>query len=187
MTIAVLGWGSLIWSPRELPLRGSWSPDGPALPIEFSRISPDGRLTLAVDPVAGAPVVTMWALSASETTNDAVRDLARREGCVERWIGYAEPATGEASCHQFPEQVDVSRDVLAWCEDARFDGVVWTALPVTFAERTGRPFTVARALDYLRSLKGERRSTALEYVRRAPDVVDTPVRRAFARDLRLSG
>ena len=37
--IAVVGWGSLIWDPRQLPVRSSWQPDGPELPVEFAYLS----------------------------------------------------------------------------------------------------------------------------------------------------
>jgi hypothetical protein len=43
MKIAIVGWGSLIWDPRDLHLATA------ILPIEFSRISDNGRLTLVVD------------------------------------------------------------------------------------------------------------------------------------------
>jgi hypothetical protein len=47
MKIAVLGWGSLIWQPRELRISlPIWKTDGPELPVEFARVSMDGRLTL---------------------------------------------------------------------------------------------------------------------------------------------
>ena len=46
MKIAVLGWGSLIWDPKELDANNEWNNDGPFLPIEFARISNNGRLTL---------------------------------------------------------------------------------------------------------------------------------------------
>ncbi len=45
--IAILGWGSLIWSPRDLSMTGQWQP-GPSPPIEFARKSADGRLTLVL-------------------------------------------------------------------------------------------------------------------------------------------
>jgi hypothetical protein len=45
MRIAILAWGSLIWNPRYLPLASEWVLGGPVLPIEFARVSADGRLT----------------------------------------------------------------------------------------------------------------------------------------------
>ena len=42
---AVLGWGSLIWDPRELKIAAKFAPNGPLLPIEFCRVSKDGRFT----------------------------------------------------------------------------------------------------------------------------------------------
>ena len=50
----VLAWGSLVWDPRELQTAAKFAPDGPLLPIEFCRISADGRLTLAIDERFGA-------------------------------------------------------------------------------------------------------------------------------------
>ena len=44
MKIAILGWGSLVWDSRQLPHSGEWHTGGPVLPIEFSRVSKDGRL-----------------------------------------------------------------------------------------------------------------------------------------------
>ena len=60
MKIAFLGWGSLIWDQRELRTKGNWNGDGPSLPIEYRRISRDGRITLVLYPNA-EEVKTLWA------------------------------------------------------------------------------------------------------------------------------
>jgi hypothetical protein len=49
MKVLVLAWGSLVWDPGALRLASNWMEGGPVLPIEFSRISDDGRLTLVID------------------------------------------------------------------------------------------------------------------------------------------
>lgn len=48
MTIkcACLGLGSPIWNPGDLS--SDWMADGPYLPLEFARLSKDGRITLVV-------------------------------------------------------------------------------------------------------------------------------------------
>jgi hypothetical protein len=38
MSNAILGRGSEIWNPQDLPTSGSWLQGGRELPIEFSRI-----------------------------------------------------------------------------------------------------------------------------------------------------
>jgi len=43
MKIAVLAWGSLVWDRRDLAVAGNFEPTGPRLPIEFCRVSGDGR------------------------------------------------------------------------------------------------------------------------------------------------
>jgi hypothetical protein len=79
MNIAVLGWGSLIWCPGSLRIKTKWHSNGPCLPIEFARISNDGRLTLVIHPSA-PKVRTYWALSELDELQQARVNLANREG-----------------------------------------------------------------------------------------------------------
>ena len=170
----VLGWGSLIWSPRNLQRLGDWCDGGPQLPIEFTRISSDGRLTLVVDEIHGAECST-WSCRTPLRLPAAVDDLAAREGCKPRHIGAVkadhEASSGVAS--------DVEQRIANWCRESGYSGAVWTALPPTFEERAGVPFSVQAAIGYLESLEGPKRERAFEYIRRAPSSTDTPLRRAF--------
>ena len=60
---AILAWGSLTWEPKDLNFIKDvgWKNYGPTLPIEFARISNNGRLTLVISE-NGTPVTTYFAL-----------------------------------------------------------------------------------------------------------------------------
>jgi hypothetical protein len=47
--ISLLAWGSIVWDRQNLEIVADFEPTGPRLPIEFCRISRDGRLTLVID------------------------------------------------------------------------------------------------------------------------------------------
>ena len=61
MKIVCLGWGSLVWRPESLKIQRQWFNDGPLLPIEFTRQSRDGRLTLVINK-GSKPVRVLWGL-----------------------------------------------------------------------------------------------------------------------------
>ena len=65
MKIAILAWGSLQWDPRTLQKVNKFELTGPALPIEFSRISgKEGtprRQTLVIDELNGTTCGTYTA------------------------------------------------------------------------------------------------------------------------------
>ena len=73
--IVFLGWGSLIWNPGTLALAGEWQFPGPTLPIEFSRISDNGRLSLVIDEKHGAQVITRFAPASTSDLDAAIEDL----------------------------------------------------------------------------------------------------------------
>lgn len=170
--LAIIAWGSLVWSPRELAATGPWTRSGPALPIEFSRISTDGRLTLVIDEKHGAWCPT-WVRRSVLGLGEAVANLATREGCPSTGVGWAD-VDGRCSA-----DAAIASRVALWCERSGFRGALWTALRPTFRRTTGRPFSVQAAIGYLEGLRGEQRRRAFEYVRRAPTTTRTPLRAAF--------
>lgn len=174
--IACLGWGSLTWNHRELPVVGGWQDEGPLLPVEFARESSDGRITLVICEGA-APVPTQWALLDVADFQAAITALARREGITKRVatdIGFVNAMNGQS----FGASVSA---IVAWSRTHDFDGVVWTNLPCGFkASRSVMP-SGEEVLSHLRGLDAAGLRAAREYVERAPHAVDTAYRRLIER------
>lgn len=122
MRIAVIGWGSLIWDPRDLQIEDEWYTDGPMLPVEFARVSSRNRLTLVLS--GGAPLrEALWAIGRKTTLAEAVTNLAKREGTKDSNIGRW-PCTGIVGIFE----KRMASIVAAWAQERRLDAAVWTAL-----------------------------------------------------------
>ncbi len=176
MRIAYLGWGSLVWDPKTLPIVGTWENGGPVLPIEFSRISSDGRLTLVIDEVHGTNVETLFAVSDVDVLSIAIEELRHRERC---------PSTkniGNVDILNLGAMTGISvvyETIIEWARANNFDGVVWTALPSNFYKKTGKLFSVDNALNYLKGLQDEELELALTYIDEAPIAIRTHFREQY--------
>jgi hypothetical protein len=183
----VLAWGSSVWDPRDLQIASKFAPNGPLLPIEFCRISGDGRLTLAIDETFGALCKSYSAPIALESLDAAIENLQIREGMSSaRAIGFVEPASGRQSDVAMQSHPQVVATIGAWAESLGYDAAIWTALTSNFDEwgKGGEPFSVSAALQYLETLEGEdsaKFAQALAYIRKAPPEVETPVREEAAK------
>jgi len=184
MRIAILGWGSLIWDrdKDQLSIASDWTKGGPTLPIEFSRVSSDGRLTLVIDTSQGACVTTRFAKSGQSILQEAVLDLTAREkrklrsgirNKGEPIVGYIDLTSNNVLTKQPPEIVSKIHE---WAQANKFDAVVWTDFPPNFQEKTGLHFSPENALWYLRGLTGNAARKAREYIQRTPMEVKTAVR-----------
>ena len=177
MNIVCLGWGSLVWCPKTLPVAGVWSIDGPDLPVEFARESNDKRITLVI--CEGAPVVrTLWAILDVATLAEAKKALAIREGIGDDNIRYSIGFWSPEMRSRGPA-ADI---VAAWAERRELDGIVWTALKPRMAGVQRMPSS-GEVIDHLSGLKGAERDVAEEYVRLAPRQIATPYRRAIEEAL----
>jgi hypothetical protein len=180
MSIAILGWGSLLWEDRREFDRQheQWRPDGPTLKIEFSRVSGsrDGALTLVLDDQFGSPMKVAWCLSKREGIEDAICDLRCREGTTLKNIGHVRVDAQHPPPADPPSPKDL---IIAWAREKHLGAVIWTALKSNF-QAEGRPqFTVEAAVAWLKELPPAGKAKAAEYVWRAPDFVQTPVRSAL--------
>lgn len=184
LRIGCLAWGSLLWDPRTLPTAGPFQSDGPSLPIEFSRVALDGRVTLVIDPAA-LRTQTYWAPLSVASLDEAVEGLGVREKIASdrwaEWIGLqskSKPVVASGRVDAF-----VRTRIIDWLDEQRLDAVVWTALPSRGPDGAEMRPGIAELLAHLKSLEGEARSRAEEYIRRAPQSLRTLHRARFEEDL----
>ena len=177
MKIAILGWGSLLWDKHlEFDRHiGDWLAGGPYLKLEFSRVSKSraGALTLVIDETHGANCQVSYALSKRINPRDAICDLRCREGTILKSIGYH-----FSDCSSSGEPV-VSNGIGIWMKTNGIDVAVWTGLPSNFQNIVDQPFSIPTALTYLSDLPSEGKAKAAEYVWRAPEFIQTPLRSAL--------
>ena len=160
MRIACLGWGSLIWNPRALPIRREWFKDGPFAPVEFTRKSSDDRITLVIDQSA-SPVRVLWAQMLSPDLQSATQDLCNREGI-----------TGK----------DPFSLIGQWKRDG-LDAVIWTALNPKFRGHNNVRPSADQVIEHLRELTGTQQKDAKQYIECAPRQIDTDYRRRIEAEL----
>jgi len=169
MRIACLGWGSLIWDPRDLPIEREWFLDGPFAPVEFRRKSSDGRITLVIDPEA-ASVRVLWAHMLPADLPAAKEALRRREGLTSR--EWERDIRAWKSGHTAPDTIP---DLPIWAKAHGLDAAIWTALGPRLDDAASP--SADQVIDYLSGLTGPAKDAAERYIRCAPRQIDTEYRR----------
>jgi len=175
--IVCLGWGSLVWDPRDLPVHTQWQADGPALPVEFARQSADGRITLVIAEETPA-IPVLWAALDVKSLDDARRQLAHREGIPDEFA-HRSIGAWSSGCSSPHSETGV---IETWARDRGAGAVVWTALRPKFSGKAVKP-SADQVLKYLSTLDGEKRQLAERYVRRAPAQIRTPRRQLIETQL----
>jgi hypothetical protein len=175
--IACIGWGSLIWDPRDLLIQRKWHDDGPSLPVEFTRQSKGDRITLVI--TSGMkPVRTLWALMNTDDLEKAKDSLREREETTGKRIHSV------ASEEEIDQDDSVKQTIQKWLKEKNLDIAIWTRLPPKFNDTDDKVATPDEVLAYLRELKEKQRHAAAEeYVRKTPPQIDTEYRRLIEREL----
>jgi hypothetical protein len=169
--IVCIGWGSLIWQPKTFIISGTWNTDGPDLPIEFVRESSGKRITLVIDKLA-KPQKTLWALMPTSDISQAIQSLKERENSQK--IEFV-----EATDNTTDEIKSIIRD---WLRVKNIDVAIWTGLEAKFNGNPVRP-TIDQVISHLATLSGDEKKDAEEYIRRAPDQINTEYRREIVKEL----
>lgn len=182
-TIAILGWGSLLWDPRNLNYieELGWLEDGPILPIEFARISNDGRLTLVITE-KGTYVKTYFSMSNCLWTNEAIDNLIEREGSEN--IGFYIKETNTF----YPENFKYKQAILDWIENYGMDAVIWSNLGENWKIKNKQKEEIKiinpdERVVYLENLDEITKLKAKEYICKAPLQIETKYRAVFENAL----
>lgn len=167
---AVLGWGSLVWDPRTLPIQRTWFSDGPFIQVELLRKSANGRITFVLDGSA-LPVRSLWAVMDTTDEQKAIEGLRDREGIfksnVKEHIGVWNKGDPTPAC---------MLDLASWAEARSVTRVIWTKLPRKYNDLE-EPASAEQISTYLAALTGRLREDAERYIRCAPGQIDTAYRR----------
>lgn len=170
--IACLGWGSLVWDPRELPIHRQWHGDGPFVKVEFARQSDNGRITLVLESHA-VPVRSLWAVMDTPDLAAAQEALRKREGMFKNKAAYI------GAWSQGEKSPNLILDLPQWAEACGVQSVIWTGLPSKFGTEEKRTPTHVEVIQYLSSLTGAVRTEAERYIRYAPRQINTLYRRGI--------
>lgn len=182
MSIACLGWGSLIWEPRALARNGvaaglvadggSWRADGPRLPVELARESEiEGQrfVSWVITPGVESSQTLWTTLDLDERA--AVRVLAEREG-----VSVSEIGTWPGALTS-----DVDDAIATWARANDIARVIWTASAPQWRGERRAPAEL-ELIEFLDGLVREGAAGHAEtYVRNTPPQIASSYRRAIAR------
>lgn len=178
MKIAVLAWGSLYWDLGSLSIIQKWEKDGVILPIEFSRISDEGkgRLTLVIDEINGSEIETYWSISEFKNLDLSIENLRSREKTINKNIGFIN-LTNNNSFTKLSKSL--IKRIKKWAEFKNFDAVIWTDLENNFDKYTNLNFSIENGLEYINNLDKKTKEEAIEYINKAPEQTITELRKRY--------
>jgi hypothetical protein len=149
MKIAYFAWGSLLWDSEGLDLKTNWKKTKILLPLNFSRISDNGRgrLTLVIDNINGVLNPIYYAISKTNNLNLAIENIKIREGTIPKYIGYINLKNNTSRFSDRLTKIDIDK-FKSFAIKNKIDAIVWTDLYPNFEN-----FSTKYALKYIESKK----------------------------------
>ena len=149
MKIAYFAWGSLLWNSDGLDLQTKWKKTNIKLPINFSRISDNGkgRLTLVIDNKNGVYNPIYYAIAKTTNLNNAIQYLKIREKTITKYIGYINIKNDTSRYSDQLTQSDI-QTFRSFAIKHKIDAIVWTDLFPNF-----KNFSTENALKYIEKHK----------------------------------
>lgn len=149
MKIAYFAWGSLLWDSEGLNLKTNWKKTNIYIPLNFSRISDNGkgRLTLVIDNINGISNQIYYAIPKTNNLNIAIKNLKIREGTIPKYISYINLINNTSRYSDRLTKVDIEKFKLFAVKN-NLDAIVWTDLYPNF-----KNFSTENALKYIDSKK----------------------------------
>jgi hypothetical protein len=189
MHIAYIGWGSLIWDYKNLPIHLNetecpWIKTNLKLPLEFSRISDkgNGRITLVIDTNGTLNNVYYAPLLSTTDKKQAIISLRRREKTNTKNIGYIDNITNEINS-RLP--IKIINDIKSWMKNNNIDIAIWTDIETNWESLKGKKFTNKDAFDYFTSINPSMQIKIFNYIYRTKIIlhINTPFTKYYFHNL----
>ena len=165
MKILYLAWGSLLWNNIGLNLTSKWKKSDVKLPLNFTRISDNGkgRLTLVIDYKNGILNNIWYAETEINNLNEAINVLKKREGTNKINIGYI---NFEKNKSRLGDLENKDKELLVKTFSQKYDAIIWVNLQPNWEEIKKTKYNINSALSYLTSIKENKflYSKSLEYI-----------------------
>ena len=167
--IIYLAWGSLYWNPDTLPIK-NWNYSNLELPLEFSRISDEGkgRLTLVIDDKNGKLNKVWYAISQINNVNQSIQKLRQREKTTLNNIAYINLKKNMKRSLNTPPKI--IEKIWDWARDNNIDAVIWTDLKSNWYDIMHTPYNVQNAYKYFKNSPLDVRLKILEYIYKAKNL-----------------
>ena len=165
--IVYLAWGSLYWNFDYIT---HWFKSNLYLPLEFSRISDQGRgrLTLVIDDKHGVNNKIWYGHVKTNNADEAIKILRQREKTTISNIAYINLKNNKKRYNNTPKHV-VDR-IEKWARDNKIDVVIWTDLKSNWKDIMKTEYSPARAYQYFLQSSLDVRLEILEYVYKAKNL-----------------